>query len=331
MKGRLENEIKREQYISAMLNDLPDYVNDWHLNLKASNKTAATRCDFLTKIRRFLYSINDIPKFVTTRQITEDVVISYFISCQRKETKDGIETTSSSYQRGVYNCLNNFLGFLSRRGEIPTNYMQDITKPKDIDKERVNRNRILLTEKDFQNILDAVEDNTRTRLICSRDRAILLTLMTTGMRETALTEINNEDIDFENHTLTVVDKGNKTQVYKLSPILEAELKQYIWFKEQKSWGRRADALFLSQAGKERLHRNSISQIVKKYSELGIGYAVSPHKLRAGFCSIMYSKTNNIEFVRRAVGHSDISTTQRYIVTDQNEREEAANIMEQLLK
>ena len=48
---------------------------------------------------------------------------------------------------------------------------------------------------------------------------------------------------------------------------------------------------------------------------GLGYKISPHSLRTAFCTILYKKTGDIEFVRRAVGHSSIETTQRYIVDD----------------
>ncbi|MEE3416989.1 MAG: site-specific integrase, partial [Prevotella sp.] len=58
--------------------------------------------------------------------------------------------------------------------------------------------------------------------------------------------------------------------------------------------------------------------------------LSPHKLRSGFCSIMYSKTHDIEFVRRAVGHSNVATTQRYIVTNKDEKKKSAEIMESIL-
>jgi site-specific recombinase XerD len=91
-----------------------------------------------------------------------------------------------------------------------------------------------------------------------------------------------------------------------------------------------DALFVTEKG-NRLASVSISRLVEKYCEEGLGYKISPHKLRSGFCSILYNKTHDAEFVRRAVGHSNIATTQRYIKTNDNEKEIASNIIGGVLK
>ena len=82
---------------------------------------------------------------------------------------------------------------------------------------------------------------------------------------------------------------------------------------------------------ERFNTRGITKLVYKVSEESLGYKISPHKLRAGFCSVLYSKTHDIEFVRRAVGHSSINTTQRYIKTNNNEREMASKIMNDIFK
>ena len=90
------------------------------------------------------------------------------------------------------------------------------------------------------------------------------------------------------------------------------------------------ALFVDKDG-DRVTRSTIDNIVNKYTKAALGKPLSPHKLRAGFCSIMYNKTHDIEFVRRAVGHSNISTTQRYIVTSKEEKRKASEIMDKILK
>ena len=54
--------------------------------------------------------------------------------------------------------------------------------------------------------------------------------------------------------------------------------------------------------------------------------LSPHKIRGGDVSILYKETGDAEFCRRAVGHSNIATTQRYITTGGEEKKRAAEIM-----
>ena len=325
MSARYENENKIDRSIENKLKTLPKYVYDWNLNMKASRKSAATRRDFVYKVYHFLKFINDNPKEVKVEDITEEKVTRYYISLQNK-TYNGKEVpTSDSYQITVWSCLNNFFNFLNKHGYIEKNYMLSTEKPKNKDMDHINENRIKLTSNDFKSIIDAVDSQDET-VMKIRDKAILLTFMTTGMRETALMNIEMSDVDMENRTLKVIDKGTKAHEYVMNDILYEALNEWIKYR----WVYNNDIfedqhLFLSKNRKP-LSTVGIAAIVQKYTKIGIGKKLSPHKLRAGFATILYDKTHNIEFVRRAIGHSNIATTQRYIVTKGEESKEAANII-----
>jgi site-specific recombinase XerD len=150
----------------------------------------------------------------------------------------------------------------------------------------------------------------------------------TGMRETALTEINLSDLDFFKGTIKVIDKRHKTHIYKMNETIREALVNWIEDREIKLSDQQTDALFISNQRK-RISAGTIVSIVEKYSLEGLGYKISPHKLRAAFCTILYNRTGDIEFVRRAVGHSCIETTQRYIVDDDTAKDEAASIMSKI--
>lgn len=161
-----------------------------------------------------------------------------------------------------------------------------------------------------------------------RDKAIITLLALTGMRVTALTEINLNDVDFISGTVRVIDKRHKTHVYKMNSAIRAALENWITDREDKLAGLKIDALFISNQ-KKRVSVKCVVRIVEKYSLEGLGYSVSPHTLRAAFCTILYNDTRDVEFVRRAVGHTCIETTLRYIADDDSAREEAAAIMEKI--
>lgn len=161
-----------------------------------------------------------------------------------------------------------------------------------------------------------------------RDKAIITLLAMTGMRETALTEINVNDIDFANGTVKVIDKRHKTHVYKMNRAIREALENWIADREEKLAGQKIDALFISNQ-KKRVSVKCVVSIVKRYSLEGLGYSISPHKLRAAFCTILYNDTKDVEFVRRAVGHTCIETTLRYIVDDDSARSEAAERLERI--
>lgn len=328
MNGRLENEIKIHNKIEEKLKHMPSYVYDWYLNLKASRKTAATCYDYIAKIHKFLAFINNDVEIVGLEDITETIVTEYFTSIQTKKTRDGIVFTSDSYQCTIWSCLDNFLGYLANHGKIEINYMKFIDKPRNRDLERINENRTLLTDDDFKAILKSVESEGNY-VKRNRNRAILLLFMTTGMRKTALTSITLNDINLEERTLLIIDKGTKRHVYNLNKQTVDAINKWISCRELYENKNGDDHLFLSRNGCVMAPR-TVADIVEKYTLNAIGKKLSPHKLRSGYCSILYNKTQDIEFVRRAVGHSSSEITQRYIVTKGDERKKASEIMSSIL-
>lgn len=332
MNGRLEHDIKVEGIIAKKLTTLPDYVEEWDLNMKASQKTTATRINYLREISKFFAYIKPNLKEVELTDLNTIITQKYFVSLQTKEKNGKIIETSDSYKCMVWACLNSFFSYMVKRNYMTENPILIVDKPRNHDLPRINENRKLLTEKDFNKILKAVDED----MYCDydykeRNKAILLTFMVTGMRKTALTEINIEDVDMEKYEIKIIDKRKKLHVYPMNDSLYAALE--AWIKHREILLRRnnatCDALFISKEMK-RLMTYGINDIVTRYSKKGLGYEISPHKLRAGLASILYNKTHDLEFVRRTIGHSDISTTTRYVVTKGKEREEAGAIMDKLL-
>lgn len=331
MNGRvsLNNKISKE--IENKLEEYPEFLSDFYYGLRASNKQMTSCREYLYKTISFLESINKDVNSIKPEDITRQKVNKYMIGIQTKtDNKGNLKETSDSYQLSVWYALRSFFDYLKRNEYVKENYMLDIDKPKNRDLARINSKRLLLTERDFIKILNSVKSGTgdhitKSRQIRERDMAIMVLLMTTGMRRTALTTINISDINFDNHTLKVIDKGNKFQEYYLSDEVMDIIQEWLNKRSTLPCIKDEDALFISRQG-NRCSSHTIFHIVEKYCEDALGYKVSPHKLRAGFCSQMYEATGDIEKVRRMVGHSDISTTQRYIVTENKERFESAQLM-----
>lgn len=329
MTGRVENEMRIEKSNNQKVAEMPAFVANWYMNMKASRKTAATCRDYLNKIHHYLESINPDVKAVDLSDITEQSVTKYYLSIQTKETEDGIAFTSDSYQSTVWCCLDNFLGYLSKTGLLSTNYIRNIDKPKNRDLERINEHRVLLTSKEFKEILRAI-DREKNVVLRKRNKALILLFMNTGMRCTAMATIMMDDIDYDERILRIIDKGNKRHEYFLNDEVISALTEWLAVRrdllsdhDDKGY------LFVSERDNH-MHNDTISNAVKKYTTSAIGRGLSPHKLRAGYCSILYEQTGDIEFVRRAVGHSNVATTQRYVVTKGSEKKRAAEIMGSLL-
>lgn len=83
--------------------------------------------------------------------------------------------------------------------------------------------------------------------------------MVTGMRKTALSEINLSDLNFETHNLTIIDKRDKEQVYQLIDDSIRVLRDWILDRDKilYNMGIKEDALFISKNGKRMDHKRSI--------------------------------------------------------------------------
>lgn len=317
MNGRIENENKIRQRIFDKISKMPNYMTDYYYSLVAARKTNHTIDDYINKISLFLESHD-----YNLKNITRTSTLKYFISIQSKS--DG-KNTSDSYQRTVWYALDSFFNYMVLTEELKENYMATIPVPKDNDLDRINKSRILLTEYDFSKILKVIQSEPSRNK--NRDYLIMLLLMTTGMRETALISINIEDINFEKQTLLVTDKGKREFIYTIQPEVMNIL--YEWLEQRKSKAK-GNALFINPSG-DRLSTQSVYDIVQKYTKIALDKPVSPHKIRSGFCSILYSDTHDIEYVRKAVGHRRLTTTQRYIITDNKEMENASKTIMSRIK
>lgn len=151
-----------------------------------------------------------------------------------------------------------------------------------------------------------------------RDRAILETLFSTGLRVSELVALNKDDVNLQAGDFTVVGKGGKARVVYLSPSAIGWLKRYL--------ATRNDAfnpLFVRYSGKKmeegdfdgdslRLTPRSVQRLVKKYvRRAGISIDATPHTLRHTFATGLLREGADLRSVQELLGHSNVSTTQIY--------------------
>ena len=331
MDGRLEHKISNEKLIEKRLSNLPNCVKDYYLS-RTSSKESMGSLEYIRKIRCFLEFLSEDAKSIDVTKITETDVSRYLHSIEQTVDNNGNpKETSFSYRKQVHSILNSFFEYLRKRRIILENPMDCVERP--TSKDVVKRKN--LDSFDVHFILECIDNGAGSDHAKNksapwriRDKAIITLLAMTGMRETALTEINMNDVDFINGTVKIIDKRHKTHVYKMNRAIRESLEDWIADREDKLAGQKVDALFISNQ-KKRVSVTCVVSVVKKYSLEGLGYSISPHKLRAAFCTILYNDTKDVEFVRRAVGHTCIETTLRYIADDDSARSEAAERLERI--
>lgn len=310
MSGRKENEQHIEKIIANSLRDSPSEIRLWNELMRASGLTAVTRRDRIQKVKAFL----------SGHQLTREDVISYITELREKDVTD-------TYRTSVWYTLNSYCTYLHDEGITPTNLMSGIKRGKNND----THDPISVTAKDFTQITAAVsEDKQRYGYaggitLRNRDRLMLAILMETGIRETALTSIDVSDLD--DNQITIIEKGNVKRDIYLSDKTMTILNEWLTDRSDLLTARQkeTDALFVSRDG-DRISHDTVRYVTKKYSD----NKLSPHKVRSGYCSILYDQTHDIEFVRRAVGHRYASTTQRYISTCDQEARKGMEIINKVL-
>lgn len=149
-----------------------------------------------------------------------------------------------------------------------------------------------------------------------RDKAILETLFSTGLRVSELVKLNRDQIDLKRREFGVVGKGGRARVVFLSPRAAKWLGRYLALRED-DW----KPLFIRQPGKKleitdgeemRLTPRSIQRIVEKYvRKARLPVKITPHGLRHSFATDLLMAGADIRSVQEMLGHKNIATTQIY--------------------
>lgn len=327
MDGRLEHSLRIERNIDKILKTLPDYVSEYYYSITPSTEPRTCE-DYIRKIKKFLSFCNN-----NIEEITDTDIGKYLKNIQVKNINGEVQPTSFSYQKATWTALNGFFKYLNSKGYIKNNPMLLIKRPNKEDE--VPKVSIDIT--DINNIISNIENGAGSKYAQSRqqnwverDLAIFRLFICTGMRKTALSEINVSDVDFNNNTIKIIDKRHKIHTYYMQEKLKESILSWCVKRETILKGKHEDALFISMR-KTRMSEKSIYNIVTKYSEETLGYKISPHKLRAVFCVTYYNATGgDIKSTMEAMGQQSVVTTQRYIINKNNAREDSSKILNNLI-
>jgi site-specific recombinase XerD len=149
-----------------------------------------------------------------------------------------------------------------------------------------------------------------------RDRALLETLFSTGLRVSEVARLNRQDINLVTREFGVVGKGRKPRVVFLSAAAAEWLGRYLGARPDRYkpvFTRTRGKLDKSAGGSAmRMSSRSIERMVLKYVRVaGIGVNATPHTLRHSFATDLLSNGADLRAVQEMLGHANLSTTQIY--------------------
>jgi len=250
------------------------------------------------------------------QEIDGDLVRQYRLYLNRLE-EDGKSLKKVTQNYHVI-ALRNFLRYLAKR-DIKTLAAEKI----ELAKQSPREVEFLETE-ELERLLKSPQgDSIRS----SRDRAILETLFSTGLRVSELCRLNRDSVNLGKGEFSVRGKGEKIRVVFLSESAREALKRYLAVRKDIE-----EALFVripkgeekSQAKLKnlRLTTRSVQRILKKCAiAAGISRRVTPHTLRHSFATDLLVSGADIRSVQTMLGHSSITTTQVYThITDKRLKE-----------
>jgi len=200
--------------------------------------------------------------------------------------------------------LRSFFKFLHREGFVKENPAVLLMSPK-LDKPLPK----FLSENEIAKLIEAP---SLKNISGKRDRAILETLYSTGMRVSELVGLNINDVDLIGNITKVSGKGKKERLIPIGDKALDAIRDYLQGRKQK-----LNALFLNKNG-TRLSDRSVRNIVNKHiMAVSLTQNISPHVMRHSFATHLLNRGADLRSVQELLGHVNLSTTQIYthVTTD----------------
>ncbi len=251
------------------------------------------------------------------KDISEDVIRQYRLWLNRFKDPDTQAPLKRITQNYHIIAVRNFLKYLAKR-QIKSVAPERVELGKQED-----RQVSFLESSELERLLDAPRGGDLPAL---RDRAMLATLFSTGMRVSELCSLNRDMISVGRGELSVRGKGGKVRPVFISEDAGGHLKAWMTSRTDMD-----PALFIriprnlafGKYDNLRLTPRSIQRIVHHHATAAgiVGKQVSPHTLRHSFATNLLHNGADIRSVQAMLGHSSVTTTQIYThVTDKGLRE-----------
>ena len=346
---RAQIDAQRMEKLRLLQKDLPPLCTDFFRSIAFTTGTL-TRLAYAYDFRLFfqyLYKENPlfsdkVPSYWEDQEFKrikkrdfvgfQDYLAQYFNTNEETGEAQLVQNHELGIMRKL-SSLRSLFDYLFQNGFIEGNVAELITLPK------IHEKPILRLETDeMQKMLDTVSSGEglterQQKLLKTnrtRDMAMLLLFLGTGIRVSECVGLNINDFDFANNAFLVTRKGgDQTILYFPQQVADA-LQEYLKIrKELVPLEGHEDALFLSLQ-KRRITQRAVQKLVKKYALIAapLKKRISPHKLRSTFGTNLYQETGDIYLVADVLGHSDVNTTRRHYaaMSDANKRKAAQSVI-----
>jgi integrase/recombinase XerD len=171
----------------------------------------------------------------------------------------------------------------------------------------------VLSLEEIEKLMSVIDLSTKEG---QRNRAILETLYSCGLRISELTKLKFSDLFFDEGFIKVEGKGSKQRLVPISHTAIKEIEKYLYYRREINVKKGyEDALFLSNRGTP-ISRIMVFHFIKEYAvQAGIKKTISPHTFRHSFATHLLEGGANIRAIQLMLGHEKITTTEIYTHMD----------------
>jgi integrase/recombinase XerC len=201
--------------------------------------------------------------------------------------------------------LRSFFKFGQREGWVDTNPAKPLRNPR-----RPRKLPHFLSSDDLGRLLHAPPAETPMGL---RDRAILETMYSAGLRVSEVVGLNQSDVDLDAEILHVRGKGRKERLAPIGSYASRALGRWLRLRRlsPKEPQGAASPVFVNKFGR-RLTTRSVARMLEKYlRQTGLDRRTTPHSLRHSFATHLLDRGADIRSVQELLGHKSLVTTQIY--------------------
>jgi len=281
-----------------MYHHLADFINFLQVERNLSANTIAAYRNDLIRYLDFLREAG-----VGDLQLVNFNLIQDYINLL---SELGLAAASLARNFSALRAFHRFLVSENLSSNDPTELLQSPRLPRRLPQ--------VLDLVEIERLLNVIDVSTSKGI---RDRAIIETLYSTGVRVSELINLKMADVYFHQGVIRVLGKGSKERIVPFGSRAAQAIKQYITAVRAllMRFRRSRDFLFLNFRGGP-LSRMGVWKIIQEYVRLAdIQKPVSPHVFRHSFATHLLEGGANLRAVQKLLGHADIATTQIYTHLD----------------
>ncbi|MFT7098730.1 MAG: integrase/recombinase XerC [Rickettsiales bacterium] len=281
-----------------------DSVSDFLIYLSAEKRSSIhTIKSYQNDISYFFLFFKNHSNSLITKTVLENLTLQDFRSwLSYRHEKD---LSNSSTARSI-SCLRSFFKFMNRHQIVINHAIENLKTPKL--KKPIPK---AIDKIDIDSIISLVGEFSKTEWSKKRDLALLTLIYGSGLRISEALSLTKNHLN--EGFVVMTGKGNKQRLVPILPIVSQRIDDYLAILPHKIGN--DDPIFLGLRGKK-YQAASFEKLVQNIREfLNLPNSVTPHAFRHSFATHLLESGADLRTIQELLGHSSLSTTQRYTKID----------------